>query len=224
MRMPLPALKLIFGATALVCGFIGTAYCGQISAGGFSFSDELGGFRLISVTGKGTVDEPFVIVEEIFDGLPAILTIRRQVGFSERPSWVPGAGSKLFRIKKIVRNLTNRPWTGFDVELRQILDKPSTYDDGLSFNQVTRNKSDVLSDKFAEHHRRYEPRDSIHFERGQVEPGTQLQLSLPISDTTPIGEFYLMQEPIFQSVASNRAMNVPIAAVQFYQAINLKIH
>lgn len=215
MQMLLPALKLVAFMAVVAGCLLGPAQSGQISAGGFSFSDELGGFRLISVSGSGTTNEPFVIVEEIFDGLPAILVIRRQTGFSQLPSWKPGAGSKLIYVRKIVRNLTNRVWTGFDLELRQILDKPSRYDDGLSFNQVTRKQSDVTSDRFAKHHRRFEPRDSIRFEQGQVDTGAQLTLRLPISDTTPVGKFYLMQEPIFLSVASDRAIDLimPVSAL-----------
>ena len=115
----------------------------------------------------------------------AVLVIRRQTGFSKLPSWKPGAGSKLIYLRKIVRNLTNRGWTGFDLELRQILDKPSRFDDGLSFNQVTRKETDVTSDRFERHYRRFEPRDSIRFEQGHVDNGAQLTLRLPISDTYP---------------------------------------
>lgn len=211
LRLTLSLIAISF----VVLGWLSIpAQSGQIFAGGFSFSDELGGFRLISATGKGTAKEPFVIVEEIFDGLPAILIIRRRTGFSQLPSWKPGAGSKLIYVRKIIRNLTNRVWTGFDLELRQILDEPSRYEDGLSFNQVTREQSDVTSDRFARHHRRFEPRDSIRFEQGHVDTGAQLTLRLPISDTTPVGKFYLMQEPIYLSVASNKAIDLtmPVSA------------
>ncbi len=209
-----PTLSLIAITFVVLCCRLVPAQSGQISAGGFSFSDELGGFRLISVSGSGTTTEPFVIVEEIFDNLPAVLVIRRQTGFEKLPSWKPGAGSKLIYVKKIIRNLTNRGWTGFDLELRQLLDEPSRYEDGLSFNQVTRKETDVTSDKFADHRRRFEPRDSIRFEKGHVDTGAQLTLRLPISDTTPVGKFYLMQEPIYLSVASNKAIDlmVPVSA------------
>ena len=37
----------------------------EFSAGGYSFSDELGGFRLLSASGTGTSDDPIVVREEI---------------------------------------------------------------------------------------------------------------------------------------------------------------
>ncbi len=46
------------------------------AAGGLTFSDELGGFRLISVSGTGSILDPIVIVEEITGVGPTILVIR----------------------------------------------------------------------------------------------------------------------------------------------------
>lgn len=50
---------------------------GSLEAGGLSFSDELGGFRLISATGSGRGSDPIILVEEIFGMGPAVLTIRQ---------------------------------------------------------------------------------------------------------------------------------------------------
>ena len=52
------------------------AHGDTFTAGGLTFSDELGGFRLISVSGTGTSADPIVIVEEVTDVGPAILVIR----------------------------------------------------------------------------------------------------------------------------------------------------
>ena len=57
----------------------------SLEAGGLSFSDELGGFRLISATGSGHGSDPIVLVEEIFGMEPAVLTIRRSAEASVSP-------------------------------------------------------------------------------------------------------------------------------------------
>jgi hypothetical protein len=199
--MPLPSLKAIW-ILAATCCLAGPAQSGQISSGGFSFSDELGGFRLIDVSGTGSRDDPFVIVEEIFDTLSAVLVIRRLPSEPGGPLWRPG--DRRVHLKKVVRNLTARTWTGFDLELREVLDKPSRFEDGLSFDQIEKQPDDVTSDRFAGLNRRFEPRDSIRFEQGHVDAGELLQLVFPVADVTPVALFYLLQEPIFLSVARLR--------------------
>ena len=53
----------------------------EFTAGGLRFSDELGGFRLISVTGSGTASDPIVVVEEITQGIRAHLPGLVRVSF-----------------------------------------------------------------------------------------------------------------------------------------------
>ena len=70
------------------------------AAGSLTFSDELGGFKLLSVTGSGSFLDPIVIVEEIMDVGPAVLVIRRR----ERPrvgSMVANACRCAFRTSSI---------------------------------------------------------------------------------------------------------------------------
>jgi hypothetical protein len=45
-------------------------------AGAYSFSDELGGFRIAGVSGKGTRDDPIVITDELNSASPVTLFIR----------------------------------------------------------------------------------------------------------------------------------------------------
>ena len=45
-------------------------------AGAYSFSDELGGFRIAGVCGTGTKDDPIVITEELNSAVPVTLVIR----------------------------------------------------------------------------------------------------------------------------------------------------
>ena len=199
MKMQLQMVGLILILTASLGIELKSARADPISTGGFSFSDELGGFRLVSVSGDGTITKPFVIVEELLDIFPVILVIRRQVVPKDHEHRPPIAQRVIIYVEKNILNLSNKIWSGFDLELRQDLNKPSTFGDGLSFDQIMRRSSDITADKFAKHHRIFEPRDKICFEQGYVDPGKQLRLTLPISDTTPVSKFYLAQAPRFRT-------------------------
>lgn len=159
-------------------------------AGSYSFSDELGGFRILSVRGTGTQSDPIILEEEILDTAPVTLVIRRlemdQGMAIERRS---------LTLKKIIRNSTRRIWGGFELELQEILFKPSVYGDGLSFNQMDIRPPDITSDRFARNNRVFEPHDRVRFESGHVDPGTIAHFSMVITDPTPIPVFYLVQDP-----------------------------
>ncbi len=109
-----------------VVGLAASASAAEFFAGGYSFSDELGGFRLLSASGIGTFDDPVVLVEELPSIDPIILVIRRH---DTRP------GQMQLTLVKKVFNRSRRVWAGFEVELQEILHKPSVYSDGLSFKQ-----------------------------------------------------------------------------------------
>jgi hypothetical protein len=165
-----------------------------LAAGGFSFSDELGGFRLVSVSGRGTRDDPVVIVEEIEDVGPAVLVIRRLRRPSPKQESSPGATHALSLVK-VVTNRSGNVWAGFDLELQEDKDVPSVYGDGLSFDQIGRHPSDLRSDRFAQKRSRFEPYDRLTFEGGHVDPQGEARFSLTITDPTPTAEFYLLQDP-----------------------------
>jgi len=46
------------------------------ATGAYSFSDELGGFRITGASGTGTKEDPLVITEELNSSTPVTLTIR----------------------------------------------------------------------------------------------------------------------------------------------------
>jgi hypothetical protein len=165
-----------------------------LTAGGFTFSDELGGFRLISVSGRGTRDDPIVIVEEIEDVGPAILVVRRL----RRPAADQESSSGSLHALSLVKVVTNRSgnvWAGFDLELQEEKDVPSVYGDGLSFDQIGRHPTDLRSDRFSQKRSRFEPYDRLSFEGGHVNPQGEARFSLTITDPTPTPEFYLLQDP-----------------------------
>ena len=163
----------------------------EFFAGGYSFSDELGGFRLLSASGHGSATEPVVVVEEIDEAASITLVIRRHASGpgARRPSFAP------LNLVKVVANRSRLAWAGFEVELQEIAGKPSTYGDGLSFNQFAAKPPDVGSDAFADSNRLFEPADRILFENGFVDPEATAQFKFTITDPTPTAMFYLVQDP-----------------------------
>ena len=164
------------------------------SAAGLTFSDELGGVRLISVSGSGTVADPLVIIEEITGAGPAILVIRAGEQRSEHGSSRVSPGFLSLAVIKIVRNRSRNVWGGFVLELREELDLPSPYGDGLSFDQMQTFRRSPESDRFERLSRVAEPYDRIRFSGGTVRPGASATFNFYITDTTTSPEFYLIQE------------------------------
>lgn len=192
MRGFLTATLVLFG----IALSIPSSRAAEFSAGGLSFSDELGGFKLISVTGSGSSSDPIVVVEEITHVEPAVLIVRGQQlitlgdGPARKSTFVNLA------VIKVVINATNRVWTGFDLELQEELKKPSPYQDGLSFDQLgSFSDEPFASDSFTLTRRMPEPYDRVQFYDGSVNPGAAVRFNLFITDPTPASEFYLLQEP-----------------------------
>jgi hypothetical protein len=163
-----------------------------ITVGGLTFSDELGGVRLERGWGRGSLDEPIVLVEEITGDGPAILIVR---GMTYRFGNRIGSHHEVgFAITKIVRNGTGQPWSLFNLELREFLDRESPFGDGLSFGQATDAGRPFRSDGFVETLETTEPFDGVQFNDGLVAPGATVTLSVVITDTTPRWQFYLLQK------------------------------
>ena len=164
----------------------------ELSLGGLTFSDELGGVRLLEGSGSGTLDDPVVLVEEITDYGPAVLVIRgMHARFGNRISSQHDVG---FAITKVVRNATSQPWTLFSLELREKLGQESPFGDGLSFGQASEAGRPFASDRFETNLETREPYDGVQFFDGVVEPGETVVLNFVITDTTPRFKFYLMQK------------------------------
>ncbi len=186
-------------ALAISFGLNDPVHAGQINIGGYSFSDELGGFQLKSVRGQGSRRNPFVIVEELQSPGPVILTIRRlppPADAESGPHIVPLYGMQI-SLEKITVNKTGLVWVGFDLELQEKLNVPSPHGDGLSFDQVEKRENSVRANRFAVADRLFEPHDRIHFFKGHVNPDDSAQFTVHITDITPTKVFYLLQEPQF---------------------------
>ena len=166
-----------------------------LSTGGFTFSDELGGFRLVSVSGIGSADDPIIVEEELTGIGPVVLVIRRNVGRNSADPWARSGVWTAIYLTKVVRNRSRRIWAGFELELQEELHQPSVYGDGLSFDQGRAVPVEISSDAFARNRRLFEPYDRIRFEDGSVDPDATLRLEVHITDPTPVREFYLVQDP-----------------------------
>jgi hypothetical protein len=177
---------------ALAIGSAPPALAGPVTLAGLTFSDELGGLTITQGSGTGSLEDPFVLVEDITGEGPAILVIR---GMSHRFGNRIGSQHDVgFALTKIVRNRTQEPWSMFNLELREILDDPSPFGDGLSFGQASDAGRPFRSDRFAEVIETREPYDGVQFVDGLVAPGQTVAVSVVITDTTPRWEFFLLQK------------------------------
>jgi hypothetical protein len=179
------------GALVVVAG-AGGAGAEPVTLDGLTFSDELGGVRLERGWGSGSLDDPFVLIEEITSDGPAILIVR---GMTYRFGNRIGSHHEVgFALTKLVRNGTSEPWSLFNLELREFFDRESPFGDGLSFGQASDAGRPFRSDGFAESLEIREPFDGVQFFDGLIAPGEIVALTVVVTDTTPRWEFYLLQK------------------------------
>lgn len=165
-------------------------------AGGYVFSDELGGFRLLSASGTGTPADPIVLVEEIAEPAGAMLVVRPLPESDGYAAPLAGRGFLHLAVTKVVINRGRWPWAGFDLELRETPGEPSRYTDGLSFDQLGHFDRPLWSDRFATRYGRHEPNDSVRYDGGRVQPDNSVRLAFNITDVSPRPVFYLVQRPL----------------------------
>lgn len=164
------------------------------AAGAYSFSDELGGFTILSASGTGTRTDPIVIEQELSSASPVTMVIRATRTI--RPYALAGDyanGMIHMRIRTI--NASGLPWLEFEFELQEELRQPSVYGDGLSFDQRRVGSKTVLSDRFNRFDDRFEPYDRLVYFDGSVDPLDAAEFSFMITDFTPQPEFYLLLDP-----------------------------
>lgn len=179
---------------SLICGLLWarTALGVEIARDGMSFSDEGGGFTLKSVTGHGSLIDPYVIVEDVA-GPHAVLVIRhfKQVGNRIDTYHVAGIA-----VTKIVFNRSKDIWQNYQLELREVLTRHSSYKDGLSFAQNTEMTNTFTTSTFPNLQRYDEPQDTLGFSGKSVLPGDSAQFSFLITDMSPVDKIYLLQDPL----------------------------
>ncbi|WP_207479200.1 hypothetical protein [Arenibaculum pallidiluteum] len=189
------SLALLLAAIlATVAG--ASARAEPVTLEGVTFSDEFGGFRILSGSGSGTPQDPFVVVEEITDAGEAVLVIR---GAPERTPRNPRRNRILsghdigFALRKVVINRTEEIWPGYDLELQSIPGRPSPQDDGLSFGQGSMEQRRIRADAYETATVTSEPIDLAVFDKGDVLPGGRVVLDLVITDMVDRPAIYLVQ-------------------------------
>ena len=163
---------------------------------GVTFSDEMGGFRILSASGAGTPQDPFVIVEEITDPGEAVLVIRgapEPTPKNRRRNRILSGHDIGFALRKVVINRTDEIWPGFDLELQSVPGRPSPQDDGLSFGQGSQEQKRIRSAPFETATVTSEPVDMVVFDRGDVLPGGRAVLDLVITDMVDRPAIYVVQ-------------------------------
>jgi hypothetical protein len=163
-------------------------------SGAYSFSDELGGFRITGVSGNGTKDDPLVIQEEMNSATPVTMIIRtiRPIRPFDQTGYY-ASGFMNMRIE--VLNNSKLPWVEFEFELQEHLHQASVFGDGLSFDQRRTESESISSQNFREYSRDFEPYDRLLFRSGKVDFLETATFRFMITDFTPRWEFFLAQDP-----------------------------
>jgi hypothetical protein len=204
-------LKILSLAIGLCVANIGAAESDPIKQEGLVFSDELGGFRLLSVTGTGSIADPFVIVEEIAgDRAVALLITGLTRDFGNR---VGTQHVVSFAMRKIVVNRSDRVWRHYQMELREVPTRRSPYEDGLSFGQNSELGLAYVASNFPDRQRFDEPEDTLGFGGATILPGERAEFSFIVSDMSPIFKIYLFQIPL-QPLSWNEPENPSDLAFQ----------
>ncbi len=166
-------------------------------AGGLIFSDELGGFEILSVSGAGTEEDPIVLVQRLAHVDPVVLVIRFADDTSNRPFTMSNPFFFRSAIKTVIINDSRFPWVGFDFELQQVRDEPSVYGDGLSFDQMqTFADRHIRSNRFRHLMAAQEPYDRLRFRDGSVDPGGDVEFDVNLLDVSPMPEFFILLHPL----------------------------
>jgi hypothetical protein len=186
-------MRVVLSGLLWLC-MAGSATAETWTVAGLSFSDELGGVRLLAASGRGTRDDPVVLVEEITGSGPAVLVVTNHRNGGELIS--PARGFLSLSVVKIVINRGPWRWSGFDLELRADQDQASVYTDGLSFDQPQTFARVARADRFQQTRQEDEPFDLIRFDGGSVDPSDQLRLDFDILDANGRPTFYLVQRPV----------------------------
>lgn len=163
-------------------------------AGGYSFSDELGGFTIVGVGGSGTKEDPIVIQEELVSASPVTLLIRAE-GIVPPSNFSIEAGFGFTYLRIVTLNNSGLAWIEFEFELQEILGQPSIFSDGLSFDQRRSESENIGSDHFANYRRDFEPYDRLRFLNGKVDPLQTSSFDFLVTDFTPRSQFYIVQDP-----------------------------
>ena len=185
--------RLLLGALVLLpgSGAMTAAAANRISLPGITFSQASDNFRLLAASGTGSLDDPFVLVEEVFGDGEVVVAIEIETAdFGSRVETMHAVG---FALQKVVINRTATVWDYYALELEFESGRGSDYFDGLSFAQMATVNRPFRSDRFAQVEDLTEPRDVIRFSQGHVSPGDRVRFALAITHTGIQPKFFLVQ-------------------------------
>ncbi|MDA1098218.1 MAG: hypothetical protein O2967_04465 [Proteobacteria bacterium] len=169
----------------------GAGAASRISLPGISFSEASSNFRLLAASGTGSLEDPIVLVEEVFGEGEVVVAIRVEAAdFGSRVHTMHAVG---FALHKVVINRTDMIWDYYALELEFEAGRGSDYYDGLSFAQMATVNRPFRSDSFAQVDDLTEPRDVIRFSQGQVNPGAWVRFAVAITHTGIMPNFFLVQ-------------------------------
>jgi hypothetical protein len=175
---------------------------------GITFSDELGGFVIRSLSGTGRLDDPFVLVEEVTGDGETVLVVRGlENAFGNRVETQHATG---FALHKVVINATGQNWITYEIELRETRSASSPYEDGLSFGQAA-DRPQESSNRFAAVASVDEPYDGLSFRDGLAGPGSASTFTMIVTDETPQSAFLIVQHALLV-VADARPMGEGLEA------------
>ena len=186
-------LLLIAFALAVLVLYPLRTHAASFTVAGVTFSDDLGGFVLERVSGQGSMDAPFVLVERMTDPNGGTLEFHVDPAFGNRIGSMHSIG---FALIKIVTNATNLPWDSFELELQSTLGVPSDYADGLSFGQGSQAGRPFTGTGFGRTRIIDEPYDRVEFDQGKIPIRGQTALRFVISESLPLAVAYLLQRPM----------------------------
>lgn len=193
MRMPrLNGLILnIFLILLPIGADAGAAVAEPVDLHGVAFKEASDNVRLLGVSGAGTLDDPFIMTEEITGDGDAVVEIDvHSVLFGSKIATFHRVG---FALTKIVINRTDATWHFFNIELEAKIGSSSDYYDGLSFAQEAKVNRPFTSNRFRDVEDIIEPRDILRFRQGEVAPGERVSFRFSITHTGPTPHFFLVQ-------------------------------
>jgi hypothetical protein len=208
-RLSSPASRVL-AVLLLLCFFGQRAEAHTIVLRGISFSDELGGFVLEQVTGKGSIADPFVVVERMVDPNGATLVFRADPSLGN----LIGSPDRIgFALVKVIKNATGHDWSSLEVELQSKLGVPSDHTDELSYGQGSTAGRPFTASAFARITLIDEPFDRIEFEDGSVPLGSEVSLRFVISQPGTLHEAFIAQRPSRPVALRERAPSALPAAL-----------
>lgn len=209
------ALPLFLGLAITGLAVMGHGHAaGYITLDGITFSEASSNFRPLGATGTGSLDDPIILVEEVFGEGEVVVAINVEAeDFGSRVKTMHAVG---FALQKVVINRTKNIWTYYALELEFETGRGSDYYDGLSFAQMSQVNRPFQSDRFSEVDDMTEPRDVIRFTQGEVAPGQRVRFAISITHTGIQPKFFLVQHvrPPYAHIDEPDRLDKPILLAQ----------